>query len=364
MIKKDYMNDVTFKEKSNRRCDQEIKLISPKNGAEIELTNEVVLSFIKGYERGLSVSYAFEGDNYEPNCLRLEWQASFEDYSVYVAYEPTFKNPYIFHVKGLFIDLYTHFYSKTVYWKVVTNNGLCESSVFTFSLERLVENVYIEGVVNARDIGGYVGLDGKKVKRGIIYRGAHLDQITDNGKAFASVHLKICVDLDLRNEGEGSASQGYSPLGDKVKHILRCGCMYTGNNWSGVAHVGKEGVDIPEGARKLVEELLVFADSDNFPLYTHCVLGRDRTGTLIGVLLALCGVSKRDIMLDYELSFFSKAGGTDKDNALAIIGYFEKVLDYIETFNGSDLREKTEDFLKLSGMSETQILAIRKNVLE
>lgn len=90
--------------------------------------------------------------------------------------------------------------------------------------------------------------------------------------------------------------------------------MYTGNDWSGCEHVGKEGIDIEEGKRKLVDELAVFDDKDNFPIYAHCVLGRDRTGTLIGVLLALCGVSKNDIMMDYELSFLSRTGCGENTN--------------------------------------------------
>ena len=342
-----------------------VLLTEPKNGEEIELNSDPILAFLNGYKKGLSVEYAFDGDNYAPKPLRLAWKSSKVGlWVVYLDYNPDFTSPKIFRAKEQFLDLNVHFTERRIYWKVESEDRLIKSEISHFIIGSLPKTVFVDGVVNVRDIGGYTGLDGKKIKRGIIYRGAYLDGITDEGKSFVDEFLKIKVDLDLRNEGEGSADEKFSPLGENVRHVLRCGCMYTGNNWSGVEHVGKEGIDIPEGARKLVEELLVFADRDNFPLYAHCVLGRDRTGTVIALLLALCGVEKEDIMLDYELSFFSKSGTQTKEEALKIIGYFEKVIEHIETFKGDCLRQKTEDFLKISGMTEEQIIAIRTNVLE
>ena len=239
-----------------------------------------------------------------------------------------------------------------------------ESEVGSFVLCRLVETVFIEGVSNTREIGGFLGLGGNTVRRGAIYRGAYLDDVTEQGKRFAREVLGIRTDLDLRNEGEGSADDALSPLGEGVKHILRPGCMYTGNKWGGLTHVGRVGIDIPEGARKLVEELLVFADSDNYPIYVHCVLGRDRTGTLIAALLALVGVSEDDIMLDYKLSFFSQKGCEEGTDIPKVIGYFEQVLEYIKGFGGDTLVENAERFLLQSGLSKEAIAAIRQNVLE
>lgn len=347
-----------------QRFNSHITLVSPKNGEEIELTNGEVLKFINGYKKGLSVEHAFIADNYAPDKLRLEWESCADDekWTVLLSYSEDLSNAFTFETDEKFLEVDCHFIKNKVFWKVLGKQ--VESQTFNFNLKRLPENIFIEGVVNVRDIGGYSGEGGKRIKRGIIYRGAYVDGITENGKKFANEVLKISTDLDLRNEGEGSADSESSPIGEGVKHILKCGCMYTGNEWSGVEHVGKEGIDIPEGARKLVEELLVFADKTNFPLYTHCVLGRDRTGTLICVLLALCGVSERDIMLDYELSFFSKSGCHEKTEASKIIGYFEKVIDYIKTFEGETLQEKVVSFLKQSGMSDAQMSEIKNNILE
>ena len=46
-----------------------------------------------------------------------------------------------------------------------------------------------------------------------------------------------------------------------------------------------------------------------------------------------------------------------------IIGYFEKVIEYIKTFTGETLQQKTENFLIKSGITQIQIDSIKKNVL-
>ena len=60
-----------------------------------------------------------------------------------------------------------------------------ESEVGSFVLCRPMETVFIEGVSNTREIGGFLGLGGKTVRRGAIYRGAYLDDVTEQGKRFA-----------------------------------------------------------------------------------------------------------------------------------------------------------------------------------
>ncbi|MBR5632533.1 MAG: tyrosine-protein phosphatase, partial [Clostridia bacterium] len=47
---------------------------------------------------------------------------------------------------------------------------------------------------------------------------------------------------------------------------------------------------------------------DNYPIYLHCSLGRDRAGTLAYLISALVGVELIDLQRDYETSFFSVTG--------------------------------------------------------
>ena len=47
---------------------------------------------------------------------------------------------------------------------------------------------------------------------------------------------------------------------------------------------------------------------NNKPVYFHCSLGRDRTGTLAIVLLGVLGVREGDISKEYELTYFAPKG--------------------------------------------------------
>jgi protein-tyrosine phosphatase len=42
--------------------------------------------------------------------------------------------------------------------------------------------------------------------------------------------------------------------------------------------------------------------SIEFPLYVHCLSGRDRTGIVIAALLKICGVSDEHVIQEYQLS--------------------------------------------------------------
>lgn len=345
---------------------KKITLKSPKNKASVELNNEDVFAFFKGYSEGYSEKFAHKGDNYAPKPVVFEWNGDLDSAFTLTVWEKDndqIKFEYTTAERFIAVDALVREGEYCWFVQTKTDDCVVKSEVFSFKLSISLGTVFIEGVSNTRDIGGFKGLYGKTIPRGLVYRGGYLDNVTQKGREYAKQVLKIKTDLDLRNEGEGSADDKFSPLGEGVNHILKSGCMYTGNNWSGCKHVGKEGIDIEEGKRKIVEELSVFANNENFPLYTHCVLGRDRTGTLIAVLLAMCGVSKRDIMMEYELSFFSSIGCGEDTKVPEIIGYFQKVLEYLETYDGNTLYEKTIDYLLRAGMDNETILAIQNNML-
>ena len=72
--------------------------------------------------------------------------------------------------------LYNLLPDTTYYYEVIQlfadgNVVEAKSGNFTSSDESL-RLIYIEGTQNVRDLGGWTGLDGKKVKYGKIYRGA------------------------------------------------------------------------------------------------------------------------------------------------------------------------------------------------
>ena len=345
----------------------EIILSRPKHGETVDVLSGEISSFLNGYHIGLSARLPFKAGCYAPRPVRFEWSApkGAGSFSVALSVSPEFKAPFVYAADSMHADICIPFRSKKIYWKVrcFNNNVFCESETFYFLLENIPSAVYLEGVPNVRDIGGYKGLNGRTVKTGAVYRGGNPDGIGENAKRVAIDVLNIKAVLDLRRKDEGSASEEFSPFGQNVLHVNECGCMYTGLDHREYEHAGKEGVDTVEGSSALVRELTFFADKGHFPAYVHCVLGRDRTGTLIFFLLGICGVEKRDIMRDYELSFFSETGRRENTDVAKILASAEKVFSYVDLFNGSTLQEKMTDLLLKSGMKRSRIAAIQNNLL-
>ena len=129
------------------------------------------------------------------------------------------------------------------------------------------------------------------------------------------------------------------------------------------------GIDMPSYRDALLTEIRVFANADNFPVYVHCSLGRDRTGTICFLINALLGVGEQDLFRDYEISSMARTGKS-KDSPTSEPSYmtgvvFQYLYDYIKNFQpGKTLQENAEAFMLSIGITESEISAIRKNMLE
>ena len=86
------------------------------------------------------------------------------------------------------------------FWKVKC--GKEESDVFSFETENILPRwIYVDGLTNIRDCGGWMTDSGKKVKQGLIYRGSELNShvtVTNAGLKTMREDLKIKTVLDIR----------------------------------------------------------------------------------------------------------------------------------------------------------------------
>ena len=335
----------------------QIVLETPINGAKIQVLNDDVYTFTVGYQEGASEPYIHRGDNYAPKSVRLAWRSTLEvkGFKVVVSSTADFSKQTTYDAQDTSIELFAPFYHTCHFWKVqaVQDGVVYESEVHSFVLEGLPKCLFIEGVSNTREVYGYRGIDGRKIGRNRLYRGGNVDKITEDGQRYVAERLSIRTDLDLRKITEGTAAESFSPLGAQVSHVHSSGCMY----------LGEEGLQTSAGQKLLLDELRVFVARENYPIYVHCVLGRDRTGTLLTILLALCGVSKEDIFYDYELSFFSKIACHQDTHVPKMLGFLNEMFDYLHSFRGDTLQEKTADFLLQIGMRETDLYRIQENLL-
>ena len=348
-----------------------IEATVPVNGADICLANERIIGWYAGYDFRTTDTDAhwLEADIFTPSVPVIKWTVG-EDakyYKVYVSTNGDLEKAqcYLTNLTELSLE---HLYVDTVYyWYVdaVYGEYTVRSEVFTFTTMKTPRTVDIEGVSNSRDLGGYITLDGKKIKQGMIYRSAKLDDITELGKYTLVNILGVKTDLDLRGartvDGSGNV---YSDPRNATAPVTELNHITVAAPWYST---GENGIWYDEfNKSELAKAVKVFADIDNYPIIFHCSLGRDRTGTLAMVLGGLLGLDENTLMMEYELSVFSYWGayGSTKYNS-GLRNSIHNTYLYIENnYDGDTYSEKVEDFLLDIGVTAEEIASIKDIMLE
>ena len=200
--------------------------------------------------------------------------------------------------------------------------------------------------------------DNKRIKDGMVFRGANPDSVSDSDKNYMVNELGIKTEIELRNLDEGQRNK----LGVQ-------NCVTISDNGGFYYDNVPNGVSYASGRAALVKELRYFVDANNYPIYFHCAIGRDRTGSLAAVLLCLLGVSKKDMCIDYEMSMFALASTADIRSGLCtvldLVNQLFTIYNYIYGgYTGATMKEKTEAFLLDNGMTQQEIDSIRNILLE
>ena len=338
--------------------------------------NKVTLPLLSGdiytvcteYKRGITDNYNknFE-DCFAPTPLTVSWESKEAPlyYTFDISTNEDMSDPDSYVTFDTSVTLKNLFMGYDYYYQISAKyeDKLIKSRIFEFATEYLPRTVLVdEKVSNTRDWGGYYAEEGKRMKQGIVYRGGALEDITEAGKQVMLYELGIQTDLDVR--GDSGSPLLSSPLGESVNYIETKGPYYTAK------YSSNSGVD-SEGSYQeaLAKEIKTFANPDNFPIYVHCSLGRDRTGTLCFLIQALLGVEDLDMYRDYELSFMARTGKKATDSktigAYMVGTPFKALYSYIKNFQkGKSLQENAEAFMLSIGVTEDEIAAIRANMLE
>jgi len=338
----------------------EIAVISPEDNAKLVLANEDVYGWWKNFNWKKTDSSEFykHADIYYPSPVDFEWEEveGAEYYRVYLSTHKDMSEAESYLVNENKLTVSTLFTGKTYYWQIdaVRADETVRSSVHIFKTAKSPRTIEVEGVSNTRDAGGYEGIDDRRMKQGMIYRGGKLEGITENGIMTFHDIIGIKTDLDLRTVGEGGAGVK-SPLGDDVKYI----------NLDGRYYCGDKGISNEKGKEIIADEIRVFLNPANYPVYIHCSLGRDRTGTIVLLLQGLVGVSKTDIMMDYELSIFSVTGTFDNASIEALRNNIQATYNYLyNSYEGETFAEKVENYLISCGITAEEIQTLRDILLE
>ncbi len=324
---------------------------TPEHGATVNLLEGDPLEFATHYSKGAINKYYEKGvDKYAPKPLEIEWDKidGATSYKVKLSEDETMKDPKEFITFETKVTIEDLFSATDYYYQVSTevDDTMYMSDVIKITTADIPRTISVDSITNTRDFGGRQTVDKKyRVKQGIIYRGANVDEISSEGKRKMVETYGIKTDLDLRGKSK------VSPLGKNINLVSVSSGQYI------------NALDYDYWYPALRKEILTFANPNNFPIYVHCAIGRDRTGTLCTLIGALAGMSEQDIMRDYEFTFFSVVNG-DVDNAANYAEKMWKVINWLKTYDKGTLQENTMEFMRERlNLKQSDLNKIRSNIL-
>ena len=296
-------------------------------------------------------------------------------------------------------------------WKWTVTDGK-DAATGTFRTEDRAPRILDwPGVKNVRDIGGRIGLDGRRVKQGLVFRsgglnnnaeypyytyeeildlhkqgklatagvgisrgkGAEYEQTLRKGKKLDKGFLRLIkappekpgepkldeagrrfildtygIRSDLDFRGDWECfGMTGSPLGDDVA-------------WYHYMWIGGYGnVVKPDGRASAARAFSLFLEPKNYPIDFHCIGGTDRTGAFAYLLNGLLGVEEEELIRDYEMSFIGSAG-VDKRH----YGWLMNLVDAVRSLPGETIAEKLKGYFVSLGFTPEQVESVREFLLE
>lgn len=141
---------------------------------------------------------------------------------------------------------------------------------------------YTNGCVNFRDVGGYINLitNTNQFVKGKLFRGGSIDYVKNHNEiqnAKTIINLRNSIDDVLFQ-----AEYCHFPMSNKIE---------------------KYDTSQKEVQIWLNQIIKIFEDPElKFPVFVHCLSGKDRTGIVIAAILSIIGVKKEIIIEEYLLS--------------------------------------------------------------
>ncbi|WP_256973376.1 tyrosine-protein phosphatase [Rhodococcus sp. NCIMB 12038] len=163
------------------------------------------------------------------------------------------------------------------------------------------------GLLGFRDVGGLRTRDGGRVRTGVLFRSG-TPQFLDEQSAralIADTGIRATIDLRLPHE---VAVEGRGPLDELgVRHFPHP--FSIGDRVAEDSAVAPMDGDDPlvtrylkylaEDAAGVVSPTIRLLEPAVLPVLVHCIVGKDRTGVAVALLLDAIGVLREDIAADY-----------------------------------------------------------------
>ena len=387
----------------------EIAIVSPKDGATVGQLFPTQLKFVREsqqerekYFDGAANAEAMKKDGSFAKPIDIAWTGADGACTVTVKRLPDGKVFFSGEAKGGKAKVDSLEIARE--WELTVSDGR-DSAKCTFKTEdqapRIV-NIH-PNIGNCRDIGGRIGLGGRRIKQGLVFRtpglnhnapieyysndeimalfkdgklrsmgdaGKHLDsklkkggklhskgkknglvkrknfapgkkRMTDEERIAVLARWGFKSDIDLRRDDECFGMTG-SPLGDGVTWFHYSYSAYR--------------IEKKECNEKVFK---VFLDPKNYPIVFHCIGGADRTGTVALLLEALLGVDENNLWMDYLTTGF--LGVVSDARHKESIG---QVFADLRKYPGDTWAARAEGYFKSIGYTDKDIAFLREFLLE
>lgn len=171
---------------------------------------------------------------------------------------------------------------------------------------RIYVRLPLENSGNIRDLGGYPARDFKTTRFKRFLRAGTLAYLTEPEIRFL-LDYGVKTVIDLRTEGEAGnevtpfrdiPGVGYTLIPFLVGDITSY--PYEQNNLNAMSDMYIHILDVC--AENVVKAIRTIASAEEGTILYHCSAGKDRTGVLSYILLALCGVDETDIIANYQIT--------------------------------------------------------------
>lgn len=369
-------------------CGVAVEIVSPGEGEVLSLLTDAQRHYLS-LPRAERARYFADNDADKPKAFAkygtlpkpvvLTWKAGpgEEEFAVRIVRQSDGKCFFDRKVRGTnVVEVWNLEVART--WEGSVASTLGKASVRFRTSDEAPRFLKIDAIKNCRDLGGRKGLDGRRVRQGMVLRTQGLnanakfkrekgsgepgkilepptkrgeDRLTEDSRRFLLQDIGIKTDIDLRNEYECFGMNG-SPLGPTVRwehHSLIAA-------YSLIQH--------PASRKTLTEVFRIFLEEKNYPIVFHCIGGADRTGCVAFALNALLGVPEEELYKDYEVTAmgnsFRKGGLADQKHWRG----FNHMVEGFRSYPGETLRQKVENGFRSLGFSEADFLKFREIMLE
>lgn len=187
----------------------------------------------------------------------------------------------------------------------------------------------VNGIINARDLGGYIMQDGRKLRDGVLIRAAHLADATDADLEYLSslpvakvIDFRkdiekrgktdrmvpgaeyICLMIDASGKLVSQATEDEKRLftGHKQFDVKKFMVMAAFNSMA--QRIAQEMypnlVYDPECQQQFAQFFRLILETEKGAVLYHCTQGKDRTGFASALILAALGADRDTIVADFD----------------------------------------------------------------